>query len=269
MTQTMKTTAPVFDWGLGRYEHVAAQLAPAAEVVVAGAAPQPGERVLDVGCGTGNAALLAAARGADVTAVDPAPRLLGVAATEAAARGLRMRVQPGEAAHVPVPDASMDVVVSVFGVIFASDAQAAAAELVRVTAPAGRIVLSAWIPGSAVGRVNQIAEEAVMRALGAPAGLPDFPWHERDALEQLFAPQGFAVTVHPHALAFTAASAAAFLDSQFENHPLAVAGRGILEQHRTLEGVREQALAVLEAANEDPGRFRVTSRYVVATATRI
>ena len=272
MTQTESPAAPTqppsFDWGVGRYEHTAAQLLPAAEVVVERAAPLPGERVLDVGCGTGNAALLAAARGARVTGIDPALRLLEVARTDAAARGLQAHFQPGDAASLPLADASVDVVVSVFAVIFAADAQTAAAELARVTAPTGRIVLSAWIPGSAVGKVNQIAQEAVTRALGAPAGPPPFPWHDRHALEQLFAPYGFAVTIEPHSLAFTAASADAYLDGELNNHPLAVAGRRILEQHQALEVVREQALAVLEAANEEPARFRVTSRYIIATATR-
>jgi len=66
------TSSPSLDWSIGNYEHTADQLMPAARLVVDRAAPAPGERVVDVGCGTGNAALLAAARGARVTGVDPA-----------------------------------------------------------------------------------------------------------------------------------------------------------------------------------------------------
>ncbi|HKN93646.1 MAG TPA: class I SAM-dependent methyltransferase, partial [Thermoleophilaceae bacterium] len=66
----MSGTPP--DWGLGTYERTAEQLMPAAQAVVASAAPAAGERVVDVGCGTGNAALIAAERGARVTGVDPA-----------------------------------------------------------------------------------------------------------------------------------------------------------------------------------------------------
>lgn len=267
-TPTGSVEAAVFDWGVGRYEGIAAQLLPAAAVVVERAAPLPGERVLDVGCGTGNAALLAGERGASVTGIDPARRLLEVARARAAASGLEAKFEPGEAASLPAADGSVDVVLSVFAVIFARDVRAAAAELARVAAPTGRIVFSAWIPGSAVGRVNQIAEEAVMRALGIPAGPPEFPWHERDALEQLFTPHGFAVTTERHGLAFTAASPDDFLDSQFDNHPLAVAGRRILERHHALDEVREHALTVLRAANEEPGGFRVTTDYIVATAQR-
>ena len=272
MMQAKAPTGPVeaaaFDWGVGRYEGIAAQLLPAAAVVVERAAPLPGEHVLDVGCGTGNAALLAAERGASVTGIDPALRLLEVARARAAASGLEAKFEPGEAASLPPTDGSVDVVLSVFAVIFARVAQAAAAELARVTAPTGRIVFSAWIPGSAVGCVNRIAEEAVMRVLGIPARPPEFPWHDRDSLEQLFAPHGFAVTTERHGLAFTAASADDFLDSQFDNHPLAVAGRRILEQHHALDDVREKALTVLRAVNEEPGSFCVTTDYIVATAYR-
>src|SRR5919199_4523142 len=101
-----------FDWGLGRYEDTAVRLEPAARVVVERAAPAPGEHVVDVGCGTGNAALLAAERGARVTGVDPAPRLLEVARHEAAARGLDVTFVVGEAAALPLGDGEADVVLS-------------------------------------------------------------------------------------------------------------------------------------------------------------
>src|ERR671930_795218 len=138
------------DWGLGRYEDTAARLEPAARVVVERAAPAPGEHVVDVGCGTGNAALLAAERGARVTGVDPAARLLEVARQEAAARRLDATFATGTAAELPLADGVADVALSVFGVIFAPDPRAAATELARVTAPGGRIVVSAWIPSGPI-----------------------------------------------------------------------------------------------------------------------
>ena len=144
------------EWGQGRYERVAAQLLPAAEVVVERAAIDPAERVVDVGCGTGNAALLAAERGAPVTGVDPAQRLLDVAAAEASERGLDASFVVGEAASIPLPDASADVVLSVFGAIFAPDPRAAADEMVRVLAPEGRLLLAAWIPEGAISRAVRL-----------------------------------------------------------------------------------------------------------------
>src|SRR4051795_13544273 len=100
---------PTLDWSLGRYEDTALQLLPAARVVVDRAAPSAGDRVVDVGCGSGNAALLAAERGARVTGVDPAARLLDVAREEAAARGLDANFALGEAAALPLADGEADV----------------------------------------------------------------------------------------------------------------------------------------------------------------
>lgn len=235
------------DWDAGSYEHTAAALHPAAAVVVDRAAPTAGERVVDVGCGTGNAALLAAARGARVTGVDPAPRLLEVARERARAAGLDAEFAGGEAAALPLGDGEADVVVSVFGVIFAADARAAAAELARVTAPGGRIVLSAWIPEGGIF-------EAV-RALRGTGGPPTSAWHERATLVDLFGP---TVELTEHRIAFTAGSAQAFVEGEFAHHPLWIA--------RDSPAVRERMNAVIAEANEDPRAFRVTSRYVVATA---
>lgn len=256
------------DWSIGEYEHTAAQLQPAAEVIVAHADPQPGDRVVDVGCGTGNGALLAAARGARVTGVDPAARLLDVARERAAAAGLDATFVAGDAAALPLPDAAADLVLSIFGVIFAPDPPAAAAELARVCAPDGRIVLSAWRPEGAVNQVAKLAREAVRTAVGAPAGGPPFAWHEPAALGELLAPHGFGVTAIEEPITFRGASPRAFLEADGQRHPLAVAARGLLEPRGESEALFDRMLSVYEAENEDPDAFAVTSRYVVATARR-
>lgn len=97
----------VLDWGIGHYETTAEQLFPAARAVTESAAIRPGEHVLDLGCGTGNAALLAAGHSGEVTGVDPAPRLLEVARARAASAGKKVTFLPGEAASLPVSDASV------------------------------------------------------------------------------------------------------------------------------------------------------------------
>lgn len=260
---------PQLDWGVGHYEPTAARLLPVAEMVVERATLRPGERVLDVGCGTGNAALLAAEHGASVIGVDPAARLLQVAREQAAARGLDAAFLAGDAANLPVADGSAEAILSVFAVVFAPDPEAAARELARAAAPDGRIVLAAWIPGGAISQVTRILKEAVMRALDAPAGPPPFAWHDPDALTSLFGPHGFAVAVEEHPIAFTAPSARAYLEAEGETHPLVVAGRRILDREpRAVDEVLRQALAVLEDGNEADAGFRVTSRYVIATARR-
>ncbi len=261
----MTQTPP--DWGSGRYERTAGALLPAARVLVDAAAPASGERVLDLGCGTGNAALLAAERGATVTGVDPAERLLQVAREEAEARGIDAEFALGDAASIPAPDASFDVVLSSFGVIFAPDAARAADEMVRVTAPGGRMLLTAWIPGGAISDSLRVTREAVTRALGGNHLPTPFAWHDPSALAGLFGPLGFSVTTTEHEISFSAPSAREHVDADLRDHPLAAASRAVLEPRGELDSVRERMIEVLEAGNEDEGGgFRVTSRYVVAEA---
>lgn len=259
---------PMPDWGVGHYESTASQLQPAARAVVDAAQLQPGERVLDVGCGTGNAALLAVDHGADVTGIDPAARLLEVARARAASEGKLATFEPGHAASLPVADGSVDVVLSVFGVVFAPDPHAAAAELARVVAPTGRIVLAAWLPGGAIGDMNAAAADAVRQAIGAPPPDEPFPWHDRDGLAALFGPHGFSVEIAERTLAFTASSAADYLTAESTNHPLAVAGFRVLDQQGRADGVFARLLSILEEGNEVRDGFQVTSRYVVASAHR-
>jgi SAM-dependent methyltransferase len=259
-------TIPHVDWGTGSYETTARRLEPAAEVVVARLAPAPGERVLDLGCGTGNAALLAAERGADVTAVDPAGRLLDVARGRAEAAGFAMSFLPGDAAAIPLPDAAVDAAVSVFAVIFAPDAQAAARELARVVRPGGRIVLSAWVPTGPFSVVMRARGEALRRATGASGPTP-FGWHEPQALRSLFGPVGFGVEVEQHGLAFTGTSAEEVMEQELRDHPMWLETRAVLDE-AAFGALIDTAKTVYAGANEDPGAFRVTSPYVVATLTR-
>jgi ubiquinone/menaquinone biosynthesis C-methylase UbiE len=248
------------DWSLGEYERTAEQLEPAAAAVVEAAAPVTGDRVLDLGCGTGNAALLAAARGATVTGVDPASRLLDVARGRAQAAGIEATFLRGDAASIPLPDGAADVVVSVFGVIFAPDAHAAAAEMARVTAPGGRIVLSAWLPSGAMSEIAKLGRAA---AGESPPAAP-FAWHDRHSLEQAFGRFGFSVSMHDHAITFSAPSAAEYLSGELQHHPMWVGSLAKLQSSAEIEALTERMTAVLHAHNERPDRFAVTSRYVVA-----
>jgi SAM-dependent methyltransferase len=267
MTGSRQPPAAI-DWGAGHYETTAAQLAPAAAVVVRRASLRPGERVLDLGCGTGNAALLAARGGAAVTGVDPAARLLEVARDRAAAEGAQIVFLPGDAASIPLEEASVDAIVSVFGVIFAPDPGDAAAEMCRVLGPSGRIVLSAWLPTGTIFEMNSVAADTIRRAVGAPAPPPGFPWHDRDALAGLFGTYGHAVELEEHSLAFSAASVDEFLEAESRNHPMAVTGIAVLEQLGQADALRTRLRRILTEGNEDPNAFRATSRYVVATLNR-
>lgn len=255
------------DWGIGSYERTAAQLLPAAQVTVEHLAPRPGERIADVGCGTGNATLLVADVGADVIGVDPAQRLLAAAREAADRAGLAIAFVEGDAGQIPVDDSSLDAVVSVFGIIFAPDSAAAAAELDRVLRRTGRVVLSAWRPGGAVASIMSRGREA-LADLGHPSPPPPFPWHEPAAVQGLLEPLGFQVSVHHHQLAFTAPTPETYADEQLEHHPMWNAARAVLEPAGRWQELRAEVIGVLTGANEDPTAFRTTSDYVVVVATR-
>jgi SAM-dependent methyltransferase len=258
---------PAADWGVGRYERTAQMLLPAARVLVDAAAVVAGERVLDLGSGTGNAALLAAAVGAQVTAVDPSPRLLGVAATTAEQQGLFIVSVVGEAANVPAPDRSFDCVLSNFGVIFAPRADAAVAEMARVLEDRGRAVFTAWLPGGAVGALADAAQDLVRSAMGAGPAPPGFAWHDESAVSELFSRHDMRVAVAGrHELTFTAPSPGDYLDAERDSHPMAVAGFQLLHRLGQGEQAREQLLQVLVDHNEDADAFRSTSQYVVVVA---
>jgi SAM-dependent methyltransferase len=258
----------VVDWGLGNYERIALQLLPASEAAVETADPVPGETLVDIGCGSGNAALLAAERGATAIGVDPSERLLEVAATAAEERDLDAEFVLGEAGSLPISGAEADVVVSVFGVIFAEDPSAAAAEIARVTKANGRVVLAAWIPRGPFFDAVRLSRETMAEILGQPPAAPPFAWHEREPLAGLFEPHGFSVSLTEHPIPIHAPSVDEFMRIEGENHPIAIAARPVLEKAGRAEEIREGMRRIYEDANEDPDAFRITSRYVIAELRR-
>jgi SAM-dependent methyltransferase len=181
-------------WGAGEYALMADRLRPAAARVVEAAGVRAADRVLDVATGTGNAALLAAALGADVVGVDFEPRLLEIAEHLAEASDLEVRWELADMTTLPVPDAWANVVLSVFGVMYAADHDEAARELARCVSTGGRIVLASWTPGSFMPSLGQ-ALSAFLPA--PPAGSrPPSRWGDPAVLADLFAPYGLAVHEH-------------------------------------------------------------------------
>jgi SAM-dependent methyltransferase len=170
-------------WGLGDYPRMAARLEAAASVVVARAAVDGGDRVLDLACGTGNAAILAAERDARVSGVDFEPVLLDLARERAIARGLDISSHEADAAALPFGDNEFSAVLSVFGVMYTGDQLRAACELSRVCAPDGRVVLASWCRGSTMSMIGGVLGSYL---LPPPAGTArPTRWGEEQTLAEL------------------------------------------------------------------------------------
>jgi SAM-dependent methyltransferase len=136
-------------WEKGDFTRIAASMRTSGEEFVGGLGVEPGVRVLDLGCGDGTTALPAARLGARVLGVDIAANLVAEGNLRAAAAGLAdLRFEEGDASDLTgLEDHSFDLVVSVFGAMFAPRPMSVAREMVRVVRPGGRIVMGNWIPG--------------------------------------------------------------------------------------------------------------------------
>lgn len=170
-------------WETGDYPRVGNTLQIIAELLAEAADVRAGQRALDVACGQGNAALAAARRFAVATGVDYAANLLAQGRERAAAELLDVTFLEGDAEALPVPNESFDVTMSTVGVMFAPDHQRAADELVRVTAPGGKIALACWTPPGMIGQLFR----TVAKWAPPPAGVrPATLWGTREHLAELF-----------------------------------------------------------------------------------
>jgi SAM-dependent methyltransferase len=173
-------------WASGDYAAVGARLYLTSELLCEAVDLRAGQRVLDVACGHGNAALAAARRFCPVVGVDYVPALLDRARQRAKAEGLEATFQEGDAEALPFPDASFDVVLSACGAMFAPDQERTAAELLRVCRPGGRIGMVNWVPDGYVGELFR----TIGRYLPPPPGLrPPVLWGSEERLRELFGPE--------------------------------------------------------------------------------
>src|SRR5262245_37625440 len=169
-------------WSTGDFNQLARQVVSVSEALVQAVDPRPGQRVLDVACGSGNSALVAARRYCEVTGLDFAPPLLEHARARAAAEGSKIDFRVGDAQALPFADASFDVVLSTFGVMFAPDQEKAAGELLRVCRPGGKIGLAAWSPEGMFGDLFEITAKYAP----PPPGLkPPVRWGTEEGVVQL------------------------------------------------------------------------------------
>jgi ubiquinone/menaquinone biosynthesis C-methylase UbiE len=156
-------------WISGDFEQIAKSYRSGAAEFVSRLGIKPGERVLDVACGTGNLTIPAAQKGAQVTGVDIAPNLLEQGQKWAQAEGLAIQLDEGDVEDLPYEDASFDTVITMFGAMFAPQPNITAAELIRVCRPGGRIVMANWTPTGFIGQMFKTVGKHVPPAPGIPS----------------------------------------------------------------------------------------------------
>ena len=194
MSTTIETSTPVTDysaikarqhaaWSTGNYAVVGTTLQIVGENLAEALDLHACERVLDVAAGNGNATLAAARRWCDVTSTDYVPALLESGRARATAEGHAVRFQEADAENLPFANASFDVVMSTFGVMFTPNQELAAKELVRVCKPGGRIGLANWTPESFVGQLFKTIGKYVPPAAGVKS--PAL-WGTETRLAELF-----------------------------------------------------------------------------------
>jgi ubiquinone/menaquinone biosynthesis C-methylase UbiE len=143
-------------WASGDFAVIGTTIQIVGELLCEGVDLRAGERVLDVAAGNGNATLAAARRFARVTSTDYVPALLERGRRRADAEGFDITFEVADAERLPYPDASFDVVLSTFGVMFAPDHEQSASELIRVCRPGGRIGLASWTPAGFLGQLFRV-----------------------------------------------------------------------------------------------------------------
>jgi len=154
-------------WTAGDYDRFSRYLEGSAREFYERLTIAPGSRLLDVGCGSGQLALMAAKDGLEVTGVDIADNWVERARTRAEAEGLRASFEQADAEALPFEDGAFDVVVSLLGAMFAPRPDLVAHELLRVCAPGGTVAMANWTPQGFVGQMFRTVAKFI-----APSGMP-------------------------------------------------------------------------------------------------
>jgi SAM-dependent methyltransferase len=232
-------------WSSGDYALIGSTLQIVGENLCEALDLAAGMRVLDVAAGNGNASLAAARRWCDVRSTDYVPLLLERGKARAAANGLDITFEEADAEALPFADASFDAVLSTFGVMFTPDQDRAAAEMLRVCRPGGKIGLANWTPDGFVGQIFKI----IGRYLPPPAGSRSPAlWGTRERLDQLFGSGAASIAAPPREFMFRYRSRDHFID-MFRTYygPMRVAFSALEDAGRSR--LRADLLALIEGLN--------------------
>jgi ubiquinone/menaquinone biosynthesis C-methylase UbiE len=234
---------------------------PWASHLVEAAAPQAGERILDVGCGTGIVARLAAAHGGangEITGIDISPHMLEVARTMAKREGAAVRWHEGRAEELPFQDGSFDLVLSQFALMFFADREAALREMRRVLANGGRTLLSVW-QGLDKHPFYQTLHESIERRLGMSGVAEIFALGDAGELNGLLSAAGFRdIDVRPVSMPARFPNPEGFLAGEID-----VDTASIPSMQHLSDAERKEVTEAIRADMEEPLRQVTESDHVV------
>src|SRR6266496_1170245 len=256
----LKTT-----WMTGDYDLFSRYMEKDAEQFFLRLGVKPGAKLLDVGCGAGQLALIAARAGAQVTGCDIATNWLEQARVRAAAEELDVTFEEGDAESLPYEDAQFETVVSLFGTMFAPRPDLVASELTRVCRPGGMIAMANWTPGGFIGQMFK----AIARHI-APSGMPSpVLWGDeatvRDRLSEGIDDLKFAVQVYHFDYPFPPDAVVEFFRVNYGPMSRAFASLDVNGQ----EKLRSELVSLWSAHNKAvDGTTRVEAEYLEVIATR-
>jgi 2-polyprenyl-6-hydroxyphenyl methylase/3-demethylubiquinone-9 3-methyltransferase len=253
-------------WAAGDYTRVAEQLTGVSAAVVEAAGIGPGMRVLDVGAGSGNTALLAAGQGAEVTAVDLADDLFGACQQRAAAAGVTVTWAAVNPEDLPFGASHFDRVLSAVGgsLAMAPNQRRVAAELVRVCRPGGVLAVANW---TAEGLVGHVARVIASYLPPPPPGAPSpWAWAAEDSVTALLGPFGYAVRLDRRMTSLSYRSPGSYIDYLEEVHGPTIMALRLAAEQGQRRALRARLLEVYSGANTaSDGTLAFDQQYLLAT----
>ena len=254
-------------WEEGDYRPVGRLIEPAAQILVRETGVRAGQRVLDVGTGSGSVAVAAALAGAEVVGVDITDAWFDEAHDRASAVGVKLDLGLGDAEALPVEDGSFDVVLSSFAAIFAPRHDLVASELVRACRGGGVFGITAWTPD---GASNAVFSPLVDFVPAPPEFVsPSILWGDPDHVRALFASHDVALRFERPQFTVTFSSVEAFESFTFENSGAMIAARRALEAMGRWNDAHAAMREAMDQTNEaNDGSYRVAWDFLLTVGTK-
>ena len=252
-------------WSSGDYAVVGTTLQIVGEQLCEALDLRAGSKVLDVAAGNGNATLATARRWCDVTSTDYVPALLKRGQERAAADHLTVEFREADAEALPFADASYDVVVSTFGVMFTPDQDKAASELARVCRSGGKIGLANWTPQGFIGQLFK----TIGKHVAPPAGVKSPAlWGTPARLEEMFGSQASEIVAEPRMFVFRYRSPDHWLDVFKTFYGPTLKAFAALDESGQAALKRDLVALLGEFNHADDGTIVVHSEYLEAVITK-